>query len=455
VLPFAEAVYEPTAFTLEKWVYPSRFLFQNTTLFSHMPSQHRLTFIGHLKTPLMVSMMTLLTLSTASLHAQESLIISLDSIEDRIQKQNPDLAAARKRIAEAKGRLDQSGRLSNPVFGVEASQDPSFEERALRVSIAQKFPVTNRLALAKAVSQTSMKAAEAEVLDVERRLSATAKQLVIHILANQKQRQLLKKQQALAHQFATHLSESADKGEGSVLDAGQAKLEAAQFTNQLRQLSARSASLHGLLKPLLGMSITELLSVTGNLSGFHLPSSSPHTNQRPDLKAAKLHAAAATQSAALERAKSRDDIEVTFTAGVERTEDVPVGYDSEKHFGIGFRIPLPLWNNNKGAIDEADARSERKHLEASALDHKIQHQASTAYTEMSEWAKIGREISLNLLPMARKQAELAVNAYHEGQGDLQATLRAREQVLDLSSAELEALRDFHLAKARYRASLNQ
>ena len=65
-------------------------------------------------------MMALLTLSAASLRAQESLIISLDSIEDRIQKQNPDLAAARKHIAEAKGRLDQSGRLSNPVFGVEA-----------------------------------------------------------------------------------------------------------------------------------------------------------------------------------------------------------------------------------------------------------------------------------------------------------------------------------------------
>ena len=166
--------------------------------------------------------MALFTLSAASLRAQESLIISLDSIEDRIQKQNPDLAVARKRIAEAKGRLDQSGRLSNPVFGVEASQDPSFDERALSVSIAQKFPITNRLALAKAISKTSMQAAEAEVIDVQRRLSTTAKQLVIQILANQKQRQLLKKQQTLASQFATHLNESADKGEGSVLDAGQA-----------------------------------------------------------------------------------------------------------------------------------------------------------------------------------------------------------------------------------------
>ena len=63
----------------------------------------------------------------------------------------------------------------------------------------------------------------------------------------------------------------------------QAKLEAAQFTNKLRQLSARSASFHGQLKPLLGMGTTELLSVTGNLSGFYLPSSSAHTNQRPDV----------------------------------------------------------------------------------------------------------------------------------------------------------------------------
>ncbi len=72
---------------------------------------------------------------------------------------------------------------------------------------------------------------------------------------------------------------------------------------------------------------------------------------------------------------------------------------------------------------------------------------------MTEWAKLSREISDTLLPLAHNQSELAVKAYREGQGDLQATLRTREQLLKLSSARLNALRDFHLAKSRYEAAL--
>ena len=400
-------------------------------------------------------MVILLAISGTTLSAREALIISINSVDDRIHKQNPDLVAARMRIAEARGKLDQSGRLSNPVFGVATSQDPSFDEYSLNASIAQKFPVTNRLALAKAISEDSLKAAKAEILDVERRLKTQAKLLVIKILTHQKQRVLLKKQQSLADDFAEKLTSTAEQGEGSELDARHAKLEAAKYNQQLHQLRVQTLSLHGQLKPLLGMNIDEPLSVTGDLTGFQLSSRLIQTSKRPDLKAAQFHAAAASKSAELERAKSRDDIELTFTAGIERDEDAPEGYDSEERFGIGFRIPLPFWNKNKGAIHAAEARSERKHLELAALDHKIQHQASSAYSEMSEWAKIGQEISMKLLPMAREHAGLAEDAYRAGQGDIKSNLRAKQQVLSLSLAKLEALRDFHLAKARYQAAINQ
>lgn len=403
----------------------------------------------------LVSMITSWTVPVSTLQAREALIISLDSVEDRVAKQNPDLAAARKRIDEAAGRMAQSGRLSNPVLGIDASHDPDFLEHSFSVSIAQKFPVTNRLTLAKSISETSLKAAEAEVGDVQRRLSSKAQGLVIRILAIQQQRQLLRKQQSLADEFASHLTELSKKGEGSVLDTGQAKIEAAQFTNQLHQLAARKSMLEGELKPLLGMTPTEALEVSGDLSDFKLPSRSYRADQRPDLIAAKLHASAAATYVELERARSHEDIELTLSAGANRTEDAPLGYDTEQHFGIGIRIPIPFWDRNQGAIDEADARSSRRQLEASALEHHIQHQAATAYEQMTRWAKIGDEISQQLLPLAREQAELALSAYHEGQGDIQTTLRAREQVLKLASARLEALRDFHLAKARYRSALNQ
>ena len=397
----------------------------------------------------------LIALLTQSAQTAESLIVSLQSIPDRIRKQNPDLAAARYHIAEALGRLNQSGRSSNPVLSIDTSHNTRFRERSFTVGIAQKFPLTNRLLIEKAVSLTQLKAAEAEVRNVERKLIAEAKQLTVKILATREQRELIKKQADVARKLAESINAAAEKGERSQLDAGQAKLEAAQFTNEIRQLNAQEATLTGELKPLLGMSTRDSLVVHGSLPELRPPTRSTYPGRRPDLHAAKLHAKAAEQSADLERAKYRDDIEISVTAGVERTEDAPDGFETEGIVGIGVRIPLPLWNKNEGSIQEADARKKRKKKEVQALAHKIRHEASTAHAEMSEWAKLAREINQTLLPLAEKQAELATKAYHEGQGDLQSTLRAREQLLKLSSARLNALRDFHLAKARYEASLGK
>ena len=418
-------------------------------------SIHHILRIDRANKSFPIAMIAVWNLLSSTLQGQEALIISLHSVEDRISKQNPDLAAARKYIDEATGRLRQSGHMSNPVLGLEVSQNPDFLEYSYSVSIAQKFPVTNRLALAKNFSEKSLRAAEAEVWDIERRLCSSAKELVIRILAIEKQRELLSQQKSLANDFASHLHESAQKGEGSVLDAGQAKIKAAQLANELHQLEARAATLLGELKPLLGMAAGDPLIISGDLPHFIMPAKSSQLGQRPDLIAAKLRASAAATSADLERAKSREDIELTLSAGANRSEDAPLGYDTEQHIGIGIRIPLPFRDRNQGGIDEADARSIRRQLEVAALEHHIRHQAETAYEQMIRWAKIGEEISEDLLPLAREQSQLALRAYHEGQGNIQSTLLAREQVLKLASSRLEALRDFHLAKARYQSALNQ
>ena len=405
--------------------------------------------------PLTLVPLIVALLCTAIQHstAAESLVVSLKSIPDRVRKQNPDLAAARYRIAEAQGRLNQSGRRANPELEIEFGHNADFREGEFTVGISQKFPVTNRLALEKAVSLSSLKGAQAEVRDVERRLIAETKQILIRTLAIRRQKELLQKQADVAKQLADYIGQAAKKGEGSLLDAGQAKLEAAQFSNQMRQLDAEAASISGTLKPLLGMSVSEALVVTGSLPEIPAPSRSLNTSQRPDLQAAKIAIQEAAEVAALERTKCREDIELSFTGGVERSEDAPEGFENEAIFKFGITIPLPLWNKNEGTIQEADARKIRREKEAIALISDIRHEAATAHAEMTEWAKLSREISVTLLPLAQKQAEFADQAYREGQGDLQATLRTREQLLKLASSRLNALRDFHLAKTRYEAAI--
>jgi cobalt-zinc-cadmium efflux system outer membrane protein len=386
-------------------------------------------------------------------HAEPGVVISLASVGDRVRAQNPGLAAARLRIREAQGRQTQSGRLSNPELGIEMSHDPRYRERSLEIGFSQRFPVTNRLRLEKNVSATEVKVAQAEVREVERQLIAEARQGIVKVLAVRKRRELLKDQEALSKEFAEFLSGVAEKGEGSPLDAGQAKLEAASLTLEMRQLDASETAAIGEIKPLLGVRPNEPLHVGGSLPEASLPASAVDPSKRPDFQAAVLGAQAAGQNVAVEQSKRYEDVEAGVFFGAERSEDAPEGYDREGIMGLRFTLPLPLWNKNEGAIEEAKAKHERMEKEASALARGIRLEAEAAKAEMQEWLKLLGETQDSLLPLADEQAKAAEEAYKKGQGEIQTVFRTREKQVQLMAARLDALREFHLARVRYESAL--
>ncbi len=403
----------------------------------------------------MSSALLALTAMAMPLRAEPALVVSLESVGGRIRAQNPDLAAARLLIQEALGRMNQSGRLANPEILTGLEHNPHFREGKFEVGVSQRFPITDRLQLEKSISLTELKSAEAEVREVERLLTGQARGLMVKVLASRQLRELLREQSAVSKQFADFLSEAAGKGEGSPLDAGQAKLEASILSTEIRQLNASETALVGELKPLLGMRPGEALSVGGTLPEATLPGTAADPSRRPDFQVAKLDALAAKQSVALEQAKRYDDVEGGLFAAAERTEDAPEGYDKEAILGVRFKIALPFWNNNEGAIQEAKAKKIRKEKEAAALGRGIRLEAETARAEMQEWAKLIAEINDTLLPLADEQSTLAESAFRSGQGEIQSVLRSREKRLQLAAARLDALREFHLARIRHGMALGK
>jgi cobalt-zinc-cadmium efflux system outer membrane protein len=275
------------------------------------------------------------------------------------------------------------------------------------------------------------------------------------VLATRQRRELLREQIGVSKEFADFLSGVAAKGEGSALDAGQAKLEATSLSMEIRQLDASETALIGELKPLLGMRPGESLSVSGSLPSPSLPSVAADPAKRPDFQAAKLNAQAAAQGVTLEQARRYDDVEGGLFAAAERTEDAPNGYDNEAIIGLRFKIALPFWNKNEGAIQEAEARKKRMEMETIALGRGIRLETEAARAEMAEWARMVGEIDRTLLPLADEQSKLAENAYRNGQGEIQSVLRSREKRLQLSAAKLDALREFHLARVRHETSLGK
>jgi outer membrane protein TolC len=389
------------------------------------------------------------------LHADPSVVVTLTSIPARIRAQNPDLAAARLRIAEALGRSKQSGRLENPQLETSFQHNSRFREGAVEIGVSQKFPVTGRLRQEKEISLTELKAAEAEVRQVEQTLIAEANQSLIEILALRQRRDLLGRQSTLTNQLAESITTAAQKGEGSLLDAGQARVEAIQVTTESRQLDAKEAVALGTLKPLLGIHQNEGLIVAGTLPPATIPSLSTDPSRRADFQLSKIETEVAKRSITLEKSKRREDLEGGAFFSAERTEDAPNGYENEAIVGMRLKIPLPLWNKNQGNIEEAEARHQRKQLESLALAAGIRHQAEAAQSEMREWSKLIQEIETNLLPLAADQAQQTETAWHNGQADFQTVLRSRAQRLQLDVTRLDALRDFHLARVRYQTALGQ
>lgn len=401
---------------------------------------------------LRIGVLAAIGLSTPCAMAKPAVVVTLNSVGDRVRSQNPELAAARWRIREALGRSKQAGRLDNPEWETEVEHDTRFREARIGMELSQRFPVTGRLKLEKELSLTGLEAAEAEVREVARGLVTESRAALVEVLAIRERRSLLKQQAGLTAKLAESIQSAAEKGEGSLLDAGQARVESLRVATEARQLDAREAAAVGELKPLLGIPMTGQLVVSGKLPPAQLHGRGADPNLRPDYQMAKLQAEAAARGVALEEARRYEDLEAGVFAAVERTEDAPDGLENDTIVGLRIKIPLPLWNKNEGNIEEAQARLVRRKLETDALGQSIELEADASMAEMREWKSLISDIGGKLLPLAEQQAADAETAWHNGQTDLQTVLRAREQTLELAGTRLDALRDFHLARVRYLAA---
>lgn len=389
------------------------------------------------------------------LSAESALVISLSSVGKRIQTQNPDLAAARLRIEEATGRMNQSGRLKNPELEAAAEQNSAFRGWRLQVGLSQRFPLTARLRLEREVSLSDVKSSEAEVQEIQRQLVCQARIAVVKILSGRQHRDLLKQQMEASEKFAEFVSAMASKGEGSLIDAGQATLDATRVRIEIRQLDVEEVALIGEIKPLLGMNKGESLNIGGSLTEPTNSNLTEKWSSRPDLQAAKINALAAASSLSLEKARRYEDVEGGIFIGAERLEDEPIGYTNDTMIGLQLKIPLPLWNKNEGAIQEAQAKKIRKEMEVIATTRNVHLEAEATLAEMQEWAKIVGEISQTLLPLADEQVVLAENAFRAGQGEIRSVLTPREQRFKLATTRFEALRQYHIARVRHESAIGQ
>lgn len=371
-------------------------------------------------------------------------------------RHNPDLAAARWAVEEARGRLTQAGRWPNPELEGEARPRVTGREFSVGVGFMQRFPRASRLRLEKEVSQAELAVAEAEVRVAERRLATEVKTLAVKMQALAARHELTQRQIAHGRELSQTAAKIAATGEGSSLDAAQFDLEAQQLALAELQNASEKTALAGELRVLLGLGANEAVEISGALREPSAPApSAPDVSKRHDYTAAETRAEAARRQLSLQRQNRWEDIGVGLAAEVERGEDAPNGMETDAFLGLKISVPLPLWNKNEGKIQEAQATLARVEKEKEAVAARIRGEAAAARAEMTAAAAIYHKAASELLPAAQQLEQKFQAAYQNGQASITEVLRSREKRFALETARLEARRDFNLARVRHDAALGR
>ena len=385
----------------------------------------------------------------------DGVALTLSNLRSLVQRNNPNLAAARKLIDAAQGRLQKAGLRSNPTVEVEFETTTNLREPFLTAGISRSFPRTNRLLLEKRVSATLVEAARAEVADAERLLTGEAREQLVEILALREKKTLLGERAKNAQELADFINVAAERGEASLLEAPTAEIEVTRLQTQMEQLQIQIDLSEAKLKPVLGLDPATKLTISGGLPSTKLPPMLVSVPQnRPDLVAARLRAKSAGENISLTQAASLPDYDLGVFAGLGRVEDEPEGGEFEGIVGVRFSMPLGADPKTPGALREAQAERDRLDLTTLALRKSITAEVRSAYGEMAQWQKLAQRIDKDLIPKARENLAQVRAAYQNGQVPLQDVLRAREQELSLKLTILEAGQNFHKARSRYLTATN-
>ena len=138
------------------------------------------------------------------------------------------------------------------------------------IGLMQRFPLTARLRIEKAVSAAQIAAAVAEIADKQRMLVAEAQSMAVNILEMRAQIAIAENQATLADTVAEVALARAGAGESSI-EAAQLHLEARRARSGILRMRASIAGMTESLKPMLGLSPPEPLEIAGALPPARMP----------------------------------------------------------------------------------------------------------------------------------------------------------------------------------------
>jgi outer membrane protein, heavy metal efflux system len=377
--------------------------------------------------------------------------LTLDALVTQALAENPELKFYEAEVAAAKGERKTAGTRANPEFSGEIGRkrvrgDFAAEGTAWALSLQQTFEWPGRIALRKSIADRSIDLAEAGLAQFRAALAAEVRRKGYALFAAQKREAAAEEVAARGEELVATLVQREPAGVAPLLETRAIEASVIKLRRTASEAAHHAQEALFELNQLRGRKIGEPLLVA---------ESTPKFADLPNIDELIRRAARgnfALKQREIELAQqgfkvklSENEAWPTITVGPHFSREE--AGERETNAGIGFSVPLPLWDRNKGNVETAKARERQAQASLRVAQRDVEkklREHSASYTlhrkEMARWSpKVGEQL--------REAASLADRHYRLGAVPLTTYLEVQSSYLEALGAIYDTQADAMNAQA--------
>jgi cobalt-zinc-cadmium efflux system outer membrane protein len=374
------------------------------------------------------------------------------AIEYSLQN-NGDLKSFR----EEKGIRDagkvKAGLLPNPALEFEGGTGAltgSSAENNLSFGVSQEFLLAGKREKRLAAAERELEMYRRQLADRERVLRGEVKSAFYDLILAQKRLALSESFISLNRQLFAVTKERLTAGDIPELELNLVKVELArsmgkkiEIENSLKQNQAK-------LWTLMGLPPGEHPAITGNLeTEVSLTESLADLKRlargsRPDLKALEAERSTGESEIILAQAEGIPNLTAGLAVKYDATSMEVGGMEGkDRAYTIGLKLsmPIPLFDRNQAAVQEARARRNSAESRLSAVEAAVEREVETAYAGFVNTGSILALYRTDILPQLEENLKLTQEAYRLGEVGILTVIEEQKKFFEVSDGYLAALHD--------------
>lgn len=408
-----------------------------------------------MKRPLSILSFLFFSLSPATPAAEPSHSLQLKDAVATALRQNPELRVYEASIAGARGGVTTARTWDNPELSIAPGFRATREEgRHMPVfhgelEFSQTFKFPGKRALEIAIAQRNVELQQLALEGFRFQLAAKVRKVFYQMLAAQQVIGLRKEQVQSADVFVQSARKRAENGYASDFETLKSQADLIAARKALQQAEGNVVAARVALNILLARNPSAPLEIDGSLENL-VPRGSTRDYvalalaRNPSLRAQVRQGDLAGLNLSAARLSRKPDLKVGPV--VEYT-------DVEQTVGLGFSLPLPMWDQKKGDIEKATAEQRKALAEVDKARAEIAGEVAAAAANLQTAKQTAALYTPEFLRQLRTLVTQAEQGYTQSSTTLILFLDAKRTYFDTLSDYYEALAKVAESRAELEAAI--